>query len=96
MFKHGNVNPLNVFDLRRLSYCPNHFEIIVFSLHTDEKIITDWIYENLTGRFYVGDKVFLDSENKTSLEKVAGFEKPDEASFFGLFLPNINVYASKF
>jgi hypothetical protein len=91
MFKHGNANPLNVFGLRRLQYCPNYFEIIVFTLYTNDKVITDWIYENLTGRFYFGDKVVLNADNKTTIEKVAGFEKPDEASFFGLLLPNINV-----
>lgn len=90
MFKSGEVNPLNVFGLRRLNFCPNHFEIVQFSLYTNEKIITDWIFENLSGRFYVGDKLFLDESKKPTIEKVAGFERALEASYFALLLSTIN------
>ena len=93
MFKHGVANPLNVFDLRQLSHCPPHFESVVFSLCTHEKVISDWIYENLGGRFFIGDKFVLDANiNQYVLEKVAGFERADEASYFCLLLPTINVY----
>ena len=92
MFKHGFVNPLNVFGLRRLTHCPPHFESVVFNLCTSEKVITDWIYENLAGRFFIGDKFVLDTNiNQYVVEKVAGFEKVNEASYFCLLLPNINV-----
>jgi hypothetical protein len=92
MLKHGEVNPLDVFDLRRLNHCPYHFETIVFDLNTTEKVITDWIYEHLLGRFYLGDSIHWNPMlHQYSMEKTAGFEKPSEASYFGLFLPNINV-----
>lgn len=91
MFKHGEVNPLDVFGLRRLHYCPYHFETVVFDLQTNEKTITDWIYENLLGRFYVGDTIQWDPvRNQFVIEKTAGFEKHSEASYFGLVLSNIN------
>jgi len=91
MLKHGEVNPLDVFDLRRLNHCPYHFERIVFELKTSEKTITDWIYENLIGRFYLGDSIYWNSTlNRYDMGKTAGFEKATEASYFALFLPNIN------
>lgn len=95
MLKHGEVNPLDVFGLRQLDFCPPHFERITFDLATSIKTITDWIYENLDGRFYIGDYFSVDADvaesNRVRMCKVVGFEIPEEASYFGLFLPNINV-----
>lgn len=93
MLKHGEVNPLNVFDLRQLSHCPPHFMVVPFDLRTSIKDITDWIYEHLSGRFYIGD--YFDSSDedpsKVKMQKVVAFELHEEASYFGLFLPNINT-----
>lgn len=93
MLKHGEVNPLDVFGMRQLSHCPPHFEVITFDLATNLKAIVDWIYENLSGRFYIGDHFSAEAEghNRVKLCKIVGFEIPEEASYFGLFLPNINV-----
>ena len=55
MLKHGEINPLNVFGLRRMDHCPPHFEKVYFDLRTSEKHISDWIYEHLIGRFWFGD-----------------------------------------
>jgi hypothetical protein len=55
MLKYGEVNPLNVFGLRRLDHCPPHFTKIHFDLRTSFKDITDWVFENLEGRFYAND-----------------------------------------
>ena len=94
MLKHGEVNPLDVFGLRQLNYCPPHFERITFDLATSIKTITDWIYENLQGRFYIGDNFTsdVDSGGRVKMCKVVAFELHEEASYFGLFLPNINVH----
>ena len=54
MLKHGEVNPLDVFGLRKLDHCPPHFERVIFDLRLSKKDIIDWIYENLEGRFYHG------------------------------------------
>lgn len=93
MLKHGEINPLDVFGLRQLDHCPPHFEIVEFSLRTSIKSITDWIYENLSGRFYIGD-YFTIAENsqvgKKEMTKIVAFELHEEASYFGLFLPSIN------
>ena len=93
MIKHGEANPLDVFDLRQLDHCPPHFEVISFDMRASPKAITDWIYENLSGRFYIGDYFDANDEapNKVSMQKMVAFELHEEASYFGLFLPNINV-----
>lgn len=89
MLKHSEVNPLNVHGLRQLKHCPPHFTEVVFDLNTNEKAISDWIFENLTGRFYVGytDKIH---DEKYSRFYCAAFEEPGEASFFSMFLSQIN------
>lgn len=98
MLKHGEVNPLNVFDLRQLDHCPPHFTVVPFDLRVSLKDITDWIYENLSGRFYIGD--YFDSSDddpgKVKMQKAVAFELHEEASYFGLFLPTINTYNYEF
>jgi hypothetical protein len=98
MLKHGEVNQLNVFDLRQVHHCPPHFVVVTFDLRTNIKEISDWIYENLSGRFYIGD-YFDNSESdpgKVKMQKAVAFELHEEASYFGLFLPNINVAEMNF
>lgn len=93
MLKHYEVNPLNVFGLRRLTHCPPHFETLCFDLKTQEKNLADWIYENLASRFFLGDTYTISSENGCMVlcHKV-GFEDPSELSYFGLYLDTINTY----
>jgi hypothetical protein len=90
MLKHNEVNPLAVFGLRKMDHCPPHFTAIKFSLRTNEKTISDWIWENLDGRFYLGDDYSQTESGSISMEKVAAFEQPGEASYFTLILDTIN------
>ena len=92
MLKHNEVNPLSVFGLRKMEHCPPHFTTIKFDAYTIEKIITDWIWENLTGRFYLGDEYILanNEHNQKTMQKLAGFEIAGEASYFSLILDTIN------
>lgn len=89
MLKHGEVNPLNVFGLRKLEHCPPHFEQVTFSPYVNEKHVSDWIYENLAGRFYVGYRD-IPTDRTSERHIVAAFEQASEASYFSLFLPQIN------
>ena len=89
MLKHGEANPLNVFGLRILAHCPPHFERVQFELYTNEKDICDWIHENLEGRFYIGP-TDIKSKSSTVRQTLVAFELHQEASYFSLFLPQIN------
>lgn len=91
MLKYNEANLLNVHQLRRVEHCPPHFTKVTFSLATSEKNITDWIWENLTNRFYLGDVVVAE-DNGTQMCKCAGFEEEGEASYFALMLDTINKY----
>ena len=93
MLKHNEVNPLNIFGLRRLDHCPPHFETLCFDLKTQEKNITDWIYENLASRFFFGDAFVIDPDkNVLVMCNKVGFEDASELSYFDMFLDTINVY----
>jgi hypothetical protein len=90
MLKYGEVNPLNVHGLRRTEHKPPHFTPFQFDLRVNEKDISDWIWANLTGRFYYGDHVEVRDTGSRSMCKVVAFEIASEASYFGLFIDKIN------
>jgi len=90
MLKYNEVNPLNVHGLREMSHCPPHFQKFIFDkldagLHTKKsiKIVVDWIYENLSGRFYIK------SLNTKNIKYTIAFEEHAELSFFILSIPTI-------
>lgn len=91
MLKYKQPNPLNVFGLRQLEQCPPHFTIITFNLISSPKKITDWIYENLEGRFWIGDHYFKSEQGSIHSQKSVGFELASEASYFALMLDQINT-----
>ena len=82
-------NPLNVFDLRTINHCPPHFFVVDFDIVCQNKKISDWIWENLTGRFYLGDH-YQREKKESYMIKRAGFEIHSEASYFALILPDLN------
>lgn len=94
MLKHNEANPLAVFGLRRIEHCPPHFTKVFFDAYTQEKTITDWIYEHLSGRFYYGDWYKESEHNKTIATRCVAFEEPGEASYFTLVLDTINKMPS--
>jgi hypothetical protein len=94
MLKYKEANPLAVFGLRELEHCPPHFIRVEFDCRVAEKHITDWIWANLTGRFWVGD--WYSKSEQVSLSKCAAFEIPGEASMFALVLDQINRSESEF
>lgn len=96
MLKHNEVNPLAVFGLRRVEHCPPHFTQVKFDLSTQEKTITDWIWEHLDGRFYIGDYYHESTSSGVNMQKMVAFETPGEASYFSLILDTINQYSSDF
>lgn len=89
MLKHGEVNPLNVHNLRKWDECPPHFEKVFFESRTYDRDILNWIYENLEGRFYLGEHITTDSGSLVS-RKCAAFERHHEASYFTLMLDTFN------
>jgi hypothetical protein len=64
-----------------------------FNLSCSPKRITDWIYENLSGRFYFGEYTSnTPGSEQIAICKRAAFEIHSEASYFALVLPDINKF----
>ena len=87
----GEANPLAVWGLRRLEHKPAHFTSVDFDLKCSEKDITDWIWTNLSGRFWFGDTYTHTPGGSVTVCKRAAFEQGSEASVFGLMLDTINT-----
>ena len=94
MLKYGEANPLTVFGLRKLEHCPPHFTKVEFDLRVQEKLILDWIWTNLSGRFWYDDLYYTSEAGNTEFRKCAAFEIPGEASMFALILDTINTFSS--
>lgn len=92
MLKHQEVNPLAVFGLRRVEHCPPHFVQVTFDSRTTDKILTDWIYTHLDGRFFLGDWYTKEDNSSITMSKCVAFELPGEASYFALQLDQINQH----
>ena len=90
--KHGKPNPLNYFGLRRVSFAPPHFKYIILEKYSPDyaKRISDWIYENLNSRYYVGQTLSLNNLNIVVYTTKIGFESEKELSFFTIACPHIN------
>lgn len=85
------LNDLNVHDLRIVDHCPPHFYPVDFDIRCgNPKKISDWIYENLQGRFFYGE--FVEGQGRSAnIKQRAAFEIHSEASYFALVLNEINV-----
>jgi hypothetical protein len=91
MLKHNEVNLLTVYGLRELQHCPKHFTTVDFSLQVPAKAISDWVWTNLSGRFWFGDWYYKDAGGNVQMEKRIAFEIAGEASMFALILDQINT-----
>lgn len=96
MLKHNEANPLAVFGLRELDHLPPHFTPVFFELKATEKTISDWIWSNLSGRFYYGDYYYKDADSNVQMHRCAAFEIAAEASMFALILDQLNTYHFEF
>lgn len=90
MLKNSEPNPLVIHGLRQLTHCPPHFSSVTFNLYVREKDISDWVYENLEGRFYFGQIDVKTDSGRYSRQCHIAFEIGGEASYFALYLTQIN------
>jgi len=85
-----NPNPLDVLKIRRVKFCPPHFSTtqIARSYNLD-KVICEWIIDNLSGRYYFGSTIKLDEDKNFTQMYQVGFESAKELSFFMLACPHL-------
>jgi hypothetical protein len=87
----GEINPLSVLKLRKLSFIPNHFARITIKFpETDTKILDQWINYNLNSRYAIKKTFTLDSSNKMIEVLEIGMEDPKEITMFSLGCPYIH------
>ena len=90
MIKKNKINPLEVFEVRRVINAPPHFEYVNLPMRYNiEDSIVKWVKNNLKHRFYVGKNVALDDENKLIQVLTVGFEETKDMSFFMLACPHL-------
>jgi hypothetical protein len=89
MLRDGEANPLTVHGLREMDRCPPHFVQVKFELKHSHKQVADWIWENLEGRFWLGDLYYPSENGSIAMSACAAFELPGEASMFSLCLDQI-------
>jgi len=92
--RNKEANPLAVFNMRRMDFCPPHFETVKFDLRVTETQIANWLYENTEGRFYLGQAV-NESLDSPALCECAGFEVHSEATYFSMFLNQLNTISDE-
>ena len=87
----GEINPLSVLKLRKLSFIPNHFaRITIKTPETDIKILDQWINYNLNSRYAIKKTFTLDNSNKMIEVLEIGMEDPKEITMFSLGCPYIH------
>jgi hypothetical protein len=89
--KNGKPNPLNLLDLRRVQFPARHFHYISLPKYSPGilKSADNWIYNNLNGRYYIGQAIDLDNTNTITYVTKIGFEQEKEMSFFLLSYSNL-------
>lgn len=91
--KNGKPNPLNYFDMRRVSVAAPHFKYTTIDRYTPTtvKSINQWIKSNLNNRYYIGQEIALDSSNSFVYVIKIGFESEKELSFFTIACPYLQT-----
>jgi hypothetical protein len=87
----GELNPLSVLKMRKLSFIPEHFtKVIVDSPKTDIKLLDQWINYNLNSRYSIKKSFVLD-QNKKMVEAIEiGIEDPKESMILSLGCPYLH------
>jgi hypothetical protein len=88
--KNGRVNSLNTLGLRKVSFPAHHFHYTIIPKYSPivTTSIDKWIYQNLNGRYYVGQCLDI-SDNAMAYMTKIGFEQEKELSFFRLTYPHL-------
>lgn len=87
----GKINPLNVFKVRQVDFCPAYFETTIFPTRYNlSDSIADWIDNHCSGRYYIGKTMTIDKiNNQVSQGVKVGFENSRELSYFLLACPHL-------
>jgi hypothetical protein len=83
----GEVNPLSVLGIRKLSFIPEHFSRITVNKTVDVKLLEHWINYNLNSRYALKKNLSLDHARKMTEVIEIGIEDPKEILMLTLGCP---------
>jgi hypothetical protein len=87
----GEVNPLGVLGLRRLSFIPKHFTTVTVGNNLiDIKLLDHWINYHLNSRYAIKKSLKLDSLKKITEVIEIGIEDPRELTMLTLGCPYVH------
>jgi hypothetical protein len=87
----GEVNPLGVLGLRRLSFIPKHFTTVTVGNNLiDIKLLDHWINYHLNSRYAIKKSLKLDSSKKITEVIEIGIEDPRELTMLTLGCPYVH------
>lgn len=86
----GEVNPLGVLGLRKLTFIPEHFSRITASKITDIKLLEQWINYNLNSRYSLKTSISLNHNRKMVEVIEIGLEDPKEILMLTLGCPYLH------
>jgi hypothetical protein len=91
--KNGKPNPLNYFNIRRISFAAPHFKYTTIEKYSPSLIknLDAWIKHNLNSRYYIGQALSLDHTNSIVYTTEIGFESEKELSFFTIACPYLQL-----
>jgi hypothetical protein len=86
----GEINPLGVLGLRKLTFIPEHFATLSVDRSIDAKLLDQWISYNLNSRYAIKKRLALD-QNKKMVEVIEiGIEDPKELTMLSLGCPHLH------
>lgn len=86
----GEINPLGVLGLRKLTFIPEHFSKLSVDRTIDIKLLEHWVSYNLNSRYAIIRRIALD-QNKKMVEVVEiGIEDPRELTMLSLGCPYLH------
>jgi hypothetical protein len=85
----GEINPLGVLGVRKLSFIPDHFTKIYINSRVNIKIIDEWIAYHLNSRYAIRLYAGSASDIRSVIIEI-GIEDPREVTMLSLACPYLH------
>jgi|TARA_R100000030_G_scaffold34238_1_gene25592 hypothetical protein len=84
------TNPFDILNIRRVKFCPPNFDKVnLQKTYNIEAVLSEWIEDNLTGRYFLGENITIGKDDSIQPVTTVGFESEKEMSFFMLACPHL-------
>ena len=87
----GEINPLGVLGLRKLTFIPEHFSKLSVDRSIDAKLLEHWISYNLNSRYAIKKSLTVGQNNKMVEILEIGIEDPRELTMLSLGCPHLHT-----